>query len=64
MDKEYEYEQFTDWLHEMEGFAMRAERMYEMFGHKLSNEEWSKLKDWMNAAFYAGREEKHWWSKE
>lgn len=43
---------FEDWLYEMEGFHVRAERILD----DLEGADVKRLRDWLLAAFNAGKE--------
>jgi len=44
---------FADWLHELQGFTLRSERLVEMFGY----DQYERMVPWLKAAFNAGRNE-------
>ena len=53
MKEEYEYHNFEDWFHELEGFSFRSERAYIQFPDDLKTKE--NLRVWLRAAFDSAR---------
>jgi hypothetical protein len=57
----YEYENFEDWFHELEGFSFRSERFFSSFpGNKTNDHKTQEyLKLWLRAAFDSARLEEN-----
>ena len=53
----YEYENFEDWFHELEGFSFRSERFFSFFPTDHKTQEYLKL--WLRAAFDSARLEEN-----
>jgi hypothetical protein len=49
----YEYCNFEDWFHELEGFSFRSERAFLSFPDDLETKE--NLRVWLRAAFDSAR---------
>ena len=53
MKEQYEYCNFEDWFHELEGFSFRSERAFTCFQDDLKTKE--NLRLWLRAAFDSAR---------
>lgn len=51
------YDQFDNWFHELEGHALRSERCYDDYDACKNVQPFKNLRQWMEAAFLAGRME-------
>lgn len=51
------YNEFNNWFHELEGFGTRAERCYSEYDTLKYTEPLKNLRQWLEAAFLAGRME-------
>lgn len=44
---------FNEWLHEVEAYNTRFERLQETFGH-MDHRDWFQLTEWLEAAYRVG----------
>lgn len=51
------YDQFSNWFHETEGFALRSERCYDDYEMHKNIGPFKNFQRWLEAAFLAGRME-------
>ncbi len=51
------YDQFDNWFHELEGHTMRSERCYDAVESAKHIHLFKTIREWMHAAFLAGRME-------
>ena len=51
------YKQFDNWFHELEGHASRSERCYDDYDSSKAIAPFKNLRNWLEAAFLAGRME-------
>lgn len=47
---------YKEWIEELQGFLTREDRLYDEFSLYLNAKSYTRLKEWLEAAFNAGKE--------